>query len=262
MLNNFKKEILLLFSKIQQLDKKVVAVLLLIPILQTVSYYYTSPQFFRTNFYSVFMDSNFVDLLEYFYWFTGDFFVLFVIPICVIYFYFNESPKDYGIRIGDYKFGLIISLILFLIMLPIIWFSSASEQFAAQYPYIFEAKESWEVFIILELGLFFYLFAWEFIWRGFMLFGLEEKFGYYAVLLQMIPFVILHNGKPGIETFGAIFGGIILGILALRTRSYFYGVLLHFSILFSIDFISVLRYRTEDYGNALSSVLHVIGNLF
>ena len=262
MLHNFKKEILLLFYKIQKLDKKVVAVLLLIPVLQTISYYYTSPQFFRANLYSIFSDSEFVDLLEYFYWFIGDFVVLFIIPVCVIYSYFKESPKDFGIKIGDYKFGLSISFIFFLIMIPIIWFSSASEQFAVQYPYLSEAKESWKVFVILELGLFFYLFAWEFIWRGFMLFGLEEKFGYYAVLLQMIPFVILHNGKPGVETFGAILGGIILGILALRTRSYFYGVLLHFSILFSIDFISVLRYRTEDYGNGLSSLIHIIGNLF
>jgi hypothetical protein len=56
------------------------------------------------------------------------------------------------------------------------------------------------------------------------LFGLKEKFGFYAVLIQMIPFVILHNGKPELETFGAIAGGIALGILALRTKSFYYCV--------------------------------------
>ena len=57
------------------------------------------------------------------------------------------------------------------------------------------------------------LFSWEFLWRGFMLFGLKEKFGYYSVLIQMIPFVILHNGKPAPEIISVIIGDIEQGIL-------------------------------------------------
>ncbi len=262
MISNFKKEILLFLEIVKKLNKKVITVLLLIPVLQTISYYYTSPQFFRTNFYQSFIQSDFVELFEFYYWFIGDFFVLFIIPVCIILFYFKENLKNFGIRIGDYKFGLRISFIFLMIMIPVVWFSSASDQFALQYPYLKLAKENWNVFFIFELGILFYLFAWEFIWRGFMLFGLEEKFGYYAVLIQMIPFVILHNGKPGIETFGAIIGGIVLGVLALRTRSYLYGVALHFGVMFSIDFISVLRFRAEDYGNGFASLIHILKNLF
>ena len=91
-----------------------------------------------------------------------------------------------------------------------------------------------------------------------MLFGLEKKFGYYSVLIQMIPFLILHNGKPSAETFGAIIAGIALGILALRTRSIFYCVLAHASVMFSIDFISTLRYRSGDYGIGLNSLINIL----
>jgi membrane protease YdiL (CAAX protease family) len=91
-----------------------------------------------------------------------------------------------------------------------------------------------------------------------MLFGLEEKFGYYAVLIQMIPFLILHNGKPAPETFGAILGGIALGILALRTRSIYYCVITHMSVMFSIDLISTLRYRANDFGIGISSLINVL----
>lgn len=106
------------------------------------------------------------------------------------------------------------------------------------------------------------MFAWEFMWRGYMLFGLEEKFGYYSVLIQMIPFVILHNGKPFLETFGAIFGGIALGILALRTRSFYYCVVIHIGVMFSIDFVSTLRFRANEYGIGIESFINLIKQIF
>jgi membrane protease YdiL (CAAX protease family) len=116
------------------------------------------------------------------------------------------------------------------------------------------AKSNWTIFIIYEIGMFTYLFAWEFIWRGFMLFGLEEKFGYYSVFIQMIPFVILHNGKPELETFSAILGGIILGIVALRTRSFIYGVFIHFAIMLSIDLFSTIRTASENLSSLFSRI--------
>jgi len=95
-----------------------------------------------------------------------------------------------------------------------------------------------------------------------MLFGLEEKFGYYSVLIQMIPFVILHNGKPVPETFGAIAGGIALGILALRTRSIYYGVITHIGVMYAIDLICTLRFRADDYGVGLNSLLNILSKIF
>jgi membrane protease YdiL (CAAX protease family) len=95
-----------------------------------------------------------------------------------------------------------------------------------------------------------------------MLFGLEEKFGYYSVLIQMIPFVILHNGKPALETFGAIIAGIALGILAFRTRSIFYCIIAHYGVMFSIDFISTIRYRSGEFGIGFNSFLKLISIIF
>ncbi|KAB2843393.1 MAG: CPBP family intramembrane metalloprotease, partial [Melioribacteraceae bacterium] len=71
-------------------------------------------------------------------------------------------------------------------------------------------------------------------------FGLEEKFGMNAILIQMLPFVILHNGKPFVETLSAIIGAILLGYIAIRTRSIFYGVAIHFILFFSMDLFVVL----------------------
>ena len=78
----------------------------------------------------------------------------------------------------------------------------------------------------------------------------------------MIPFVILHNGKPVEETFGAIAGGIALGILAFRTRSVYYCVVTHMSVMLSIDLISTLRFRANDYGVGIHSILNIVKSFF
>ncbi len=256
------KEMKTLFIKIRELDRKVLIIFISVAILQTISWYYTSRRFFRYNLFDSLQDNPHIYLIEYLYWFIGDFFTFFILPVLIIRFILKEKIRDYGIKIGDYRAGLKISLLFLGIMLPIIWFASALPEFSSAYPQLKTTIDSWNVFFIFEFGLIIYLAAWEFIWRGFMLFGLEEKFGYYAIFIQMIPFLILHNGKPVLEAFGAIIAGLALGVLAYRTRSIFYCVISHACVMFSIDFISILRYRADNYGIGFISLIHVFKQIF
>lgn len=259
---NLKSEINELNRNVRKLDKKVIIVFLSIAILQTISFYFTQRRFFRENLFEQFQNYSDPYLLEYLYWFIGDFFTFFILGIVIIKFGLKEKLSDYGLKFGDIKTGLTISIIFLAVMIILIWFVSATPAFAEKYPHLSSAKSNWNTLLIYEAGMLLYMFAWEFIWRGFMLFGLEKKFGGYAVLMQMIPFVILHNGKPFLETFGAIFGGIALGILALRTRSIYYCVLTHIGVMFSIDIISSLRFRANDYGIGFESILNLIKQIF
>jgi uncharacterized protein len=262
MLSFLKNEISSLKNHTKTLDRKVIVIFLSVAVLQTISWYITSRMFFRTN---IFEQSQFhpqVYLIEYLYWFIGDFITFFVLPVLIIRIFLKEKLSSYGLQIGDYKAGLKITLIFFLVMLPIVWFASSSDSFINVYPHLLSARESWTIFLVYEIGLVIYMIAWEFIWRGYMLFGLYEKFGFYSIFIQMIPFVILHNGKPMLETFGSILAGLALGILALRTKSIFYCVLAHTSVMFSIDFISTLRYRADDFGVGFSSLMNIIKTLF
>lgn len=259
---SIRAELEKLYNSVKTLDKKVVIILISVAVLQTISWYYTSRNFFRIHFFNQLQFNPHVYLIEYLYWFFGDFFTYFILGTLIIVLILREKPRNYGIQLGDYKAGLKIAGLFVAVMVLIIWFVSASHDFSATYPQLNSAKNSWNVFIVFELGIFIYMFAWEFVWRGFLLFGLEEKFGYYAIVIQMIPFVILHNGKPAAETFSAILGGIALGILAWRTRSIFYCVIVHASVMFSIDFISTLRFRADDYGVGITSLIHIIKEFF
>ena len=244
------------------MDKKIITIFLSIALLQTLSFYFTSRRFFRESLFEYFQNYSDPYLWEYTYWFVGDFVTFFIIGILIIKFGFNDKLSDYGLRIGDYKTGLLFTVFFLFVMIILIWFVSATPAFAEKYPHLQSAKSNWDTLVIYETGMLLYMIAWEFIWRGFMLFGLEKKFGYYSVLIQMIPFVILHNGKPFLETFGAIFGGIALGILALRTRSIYYCIIIHIGVMYSIDLISSLRFRVNDYGVGFASFMNLINQIF
>jgi len=261
-ISELKKETTRLAVTVRDMDRKVIIIFLSVAILQTISWYFTSRNFFRINFFPSLQNDPSVYLYEYLYWFIGDFVTLFILSALIIKFILKEKLSDYGLKFGDYKIGLLLSIIFFLIMLPLVWFFSATPDFSAKYPHLLSTRTDWDEFFIYEFALLVYMFSWEFIWRGFMLFGLEKKFGYYSVLIQMIPFVILHNGKPVEETFGAIAGGIALGILAFRTRSVYYCVVTHMSVMLSIDLISTLRFRANDYGVGIHSILNIVKSFF
>lgn len=215
--------------------------------------YYASPSFFRKI-----AEMEHEKYYATVYWLIADGTLLLFIPILLIKFLFREKISDFGLRIGDYKFGLRTVLLFILVMLPFIWFVSGSENFAKTYPQggIF-LKENISQLVYYELLIGYYMFSWEFFWRGYMLFGLKEKFGYYSVFIQMIPFFILHRGKPEIEVLGSIFAGLILGIQSLRANSFLYSFLVHWIIMIMIDVISVLRYRSNIYGVGIDSLIKI-----
>jgi membrane protease YdiL (CAAX protease family) len=52
---------------------------------------------------------------------------------------------------------------------------------------------------------------------------------------------MIHFTKPWLEATGAILFGLFLGVLALRTRTIWGGVLVHVSIAFSMDLAALLQ---------------------
>ncbi len=260
--DNFKSETKSLVTAIKTLDFKVTFIFISIAVIQTLSYYHSSRRFFRFNLYQYFVNSEHVYFIEYIYWLSSEFIVLFLIPILLIKVVIKEKVCDYGLRLGDKKTGFFVTGAAILIMIPILWIVSSLPSFQNAYPQCDEVRDNWTFFFIYEFCFLLYMTGWEFLWRGYTLFGLKEKFGYYAILFQTVPFTILHNGKPELETFSAILAGVILGILALRTGSIIYGVIIHTTVMFMIDLISTLRYKTQIFGIGPDSIIEMLKKIF
>ena len=250
-MNSNKSEYRSLIEAIKTLSFKETFIFISVAIITFVSMQYASPNFFRRVFDT--SDDKFFSII---YWFSADGFLMFILPLILITLVLKQKPSDFGFRIGDWKFGLKSSLVFVIVMLPVLWVVSGSKSFASAYPQGGPfVRENMSVLFYYELFVGFYMLAWEFFWRGYMMFGLKEKFGYYAILIQMVPFFILHRGKPEIEIFASIFGGLILGIQAWRANSFIYCFIVHWSIMIFVDVVSVLRYKSDSYGIGLDAFL-------
>lgn len=212
-------------------------ILLLAAILPAVQKYFGSINFYLTKFPAG--DSAQAS----YYMFLTTFGLLGIIPLLIVLYIFRNNLADFGLRLGDWKAGLAFTSILFLIigvllLLP----SSQTSEMQNFYPLSKGASYSIESFLQFELLriLFFYT-AWEFFFRGFMLYGLRPFTGdWLAICIQTIPSCLWHIGMPTGEIFASIAGGILFGILAIRTGSILWPWILHCLIGITLDLFIIV----------------------
>ena len=147
-----------------------------------------------------------------------------VLPILSIIFLLRKNPLDFGLRLGNWRLWGVHLAVIVILGLPILYGASRMPSVARYYT----QAEFQLVRYSLEIAAS--LFAWEFILRGFLLFGLKEKLGEMSILVQMVPFVLLHFGKPEIEMISTIVMGIYFGYVAYRSNSCWPAVLMHIYI--------------------------------
>ena len=134
-------------------------------------------------------------------------------------------------------------LALWLIFVPVIWYFSSTPSFAAYYPRLKAARADAGLFFLYQAYYLVKWTAWEFFFRGFMLFGFRRDLGASAILISTIPFVIMHVGKPEAEVFSAFVGGMILCAIALKSRSIWPGVIIHSMVATTMDFFASTWWR-------------------
>lgn len=135
---------------------------------------------------------------------------------------FQRIPGRYGFTLGDWRTGLILTVGGILLIAPILWWVSRGDSHMQDY-YKTQVKG-------LPWSTFLDLFGWEFLFRGWLLFGYARKFGPEALWLQAVPFALAHIGKPEVETLSTIFGGFAFGWVAWKTRSFVWPFLIHWFV--------------------------------
>ncbi len=204
--------------------------LLSAPVLLSIYRYYL----YNDNFASYFPNFKNSPILDYYaniFQFIGFFVLMFIIPLLLVKFVFKENLGDYGLRFGNYQLGLKWLLALPLIAI-VLFFAVKSPDISAEYPLAKSIITNHSLIISYEAAyLIFYYLAWEFFFRGFLIFGLAPKFGAMnAILIQTISSCLIHIGKPAGEILGSIVVGILFGIIAYKTKSIWYVLILHAAI--------------------------------
>ena len=171
--------------------------------------------------YHPILDDWFISLLYYV-----------LVPLIIIVL-IGKNPLDFGLRLGKIRIWGPYVAITCLLAVPILYATSRSAAFQSYY-----RIENFD-FAKYSLNYLVTLFASEFLFRGFLLFGLEEKLKEQSIFVQMIPFVLVHFGKPELETVSTIITGIYFGWICYRGKSFWPAYLIH--IFINIFFVAAVN---------------------
>jgi membrane protease YdiL (CAAX protease family) len=177
---------------------------------------------------------------ELFGWFAVNVALLLVVPALVIRFGFRERLFAYGLRLGEPRvWGRDLGA-LALVLLPVAFFAARLPSIREAYPaYRYVLAEPW-LWIPSTLGWGLYCFAWEFFFRGFLLFGLGRRLGSAAIFIQLVPFVMAHYPKSEPEAFASIGGGLLFAVIAWRGESFLGAWLLHWGLATAVNVFAAM----------------------
>ena len=118
-----------------------------------------------------------------------------------------------------------------------------SPAFQQKYPYYRLAPGESVVpfFLAWELLYAIQFVGLEFFYRGFVLHGLRFRLGYPALFVMMIPYMMIHFWKPFPEAIGSVIAGFVLGTLSLKSRSIWWGAVIHIAVAWLMDWLSLYR---------------------
>jgi len=196
--------------------------------------------------------------------FIVGFLLLVAVPCCIVKFVFKEKLSEYGLgwpkdknrrKQGIFGFFLIMGLA------GIPFFLSAfNPEMQREYPLFGDAIAGgdWGAFIVYELVYLLFFVVIEFIYRGYLLFGIFKikdikaikgikgikgpmVFGIYAILIQMLSYTMWHIAKPAPELMGTIFWGIGTGAVVLKTRTVWPVIIAHWLLCVLLDIMVWLR---------------------
>jgi membrane protease YdiL (CAAX protease family) len=146
------------------------------------------------------------------------------LPLVVILLLMRRNPLDFGLSLGDWRLWGVYVAVTCLAACPVLFAFSKVDSLNTYY-----SLNGFDIWSYLP-RIIVYLTAWEFLLRGYLLFGLKDKFKEASILIQMVPFVLLHLGKPELETLSTIPMGIYLAYVAYRGNSFLPAVIIHIFI--------------------------------
>ena len=187
------------------------------------------------------MQTGFWELLCYVWW-TGIHAVGYVlVPFIVIHYVLKMRMRDFGWKLNQAPQHWRGYLLLLSPILVFIFLVSRGQDFVHHYPFYSLTGRSWFDFLAWESLYLCQFVCLEFFFRGFILNALRPAVGANAVWIMCVPYLMIHFPKLWLEATGAILFGLFLGILALRSRSIWGGVMVHAGVAVTMDIAALLR---------------------
>jgi len=186
--------------------------------------------------------THFGELWTHAWWSAWHVILFLLVPMGIVKYGLKKPLSDFGWQLGDAlaHWRLYAGIVLFFIIFLSI-FAHFSPSFLHYYPFYRLAYRSgldwlaWEVLYMIQFV------ALEFFFRGFILQGLRVPLGSGAIAVMVVPYTMIHLPKLWPEAMGAILFGVLLGVLAIRSRSILGGLAIHASVALTLDISGVVH---------------------
>ncbi len=229
-------------------DRNAVVVLVTSTVLLLVFEYWGRPAFYNragiAEWVGGLSNSTVADLAEaggYLWWGLSSLLWRVGLPLLIGVYWLKQRPGDLGFRLRGIAGHLPTYGLLYLVMLPLLVWASSLESFRDFYPFYDRAAEGGAGFWVYQAGYALQFLGVEAFFRGFMVFGLAPRLGWLAVPVMTIPYTMIHFTKPMPEAVAAIVAGLVLGTLALRSKSFVPGFFLHVAVAITMDLLVLGR---------------------
>ncbi len=174
-------------------------------------------------------------------------FIVLGLSCIIMKFIFDRKEQNiYGLTVKG--FNPKPYFMMLLLMLPLIAWASFQHDFMKSYPVykdnfaiLSEYVTPWKAIGSFEICYALRFIAVELFFRGFLVIGMYKLIGERAIMPMIVLYSFWHFGKPILETTAAAFGGYILGIIALRTRSVFGGIIVHYGIALLMEIFAYFQ---------------------
>jgi membrane protease YdiL (CAAX protease family) len=168
----------------------------------------------------------------------------FLVPVGVMLaFWRSERLRDYGLRMKGFLSHAWIYALFFGIVLVAVVIVAQHGRVRQLLPLLQRRLPELERLILWEIVYASQFFTLEFFFRGFLVFSGRQSMGSMVVVAMVVPYCMIHFGKPWAEALAAILAGVVLGTLALKTRSIWSGFLIHVTVALSMDTAAMLQGR-------------------
>ena len=151
--------------------------------------------------------------------------LFFLVPLAIVVIGFRDRPSRYGLRLGDWRWGLGLAIAGCVVMTPIVLLLSGAPDFRDYYAPSMDPLPSLVATNVMDLA------STEFIYRGFLMLALARVFGPIALVVALFPFTFTHLTKPEAELLSTFAGGAVYGWLTWRTGSILWGAAAHVYIV-------------------------------
>jgi membrane protease YdiL (CAAX protease family) len=163
------------------------------------------------------------------------------LPWLCMRFCLQRPLRDFGVRLVESRTAILTYASMLLVVMPFVLIASTTQAFLRTYPKCAAAGDSLDQLLIWELAYGLQFLMLEVFFRGFMIFALARVFGSLAIFVMVVPYAMIHLGKPLPECLGSILAGVALGTIALRTGSIWGGVAVHCGVAWSMDLLALWR---------------------